>query len=126
MEGKHINYVAVARLAATGVPASILAERVHRQQAKYDYNDHVVKVKNLRRFHPNLEATQIYIALNYLQILHSPGWSEVNTNRLSLQDGQFKFHLLIAEDLELVFVAGKMDMNESFSSALRLCLWQLQ
>ena len=41
------------------------------------------------------------------QVLHSPGWTEVHSDKLSLQDGQHKFHLRVEEDNELVFIAGK-------------------
>lgn len=40
-------------------------------------------------------------------MLNSPGWAEVQSDRLSLQDGLYKFHLLIDEPTGLVFLAGK-------------------
>ena len=43
-------------------------------------------------------------------MLNSPGWAEVHSDRLSLQDGDHKFHLLIQTD-GLVFVAGVLGLR---------------
>lgn len=44
MDKKIINYLAVARLASTGTPAVILAERVHVPSSSYDFHEHVIEV----------------------------------------------------------------------------------
>lgn len=45
-----------------------------------------------------------------LQVLHSPGWVDVTSDKISLQDGEYKFHVLRCEDDGLVFIAGMIDV----------------
>lgn len=66
---KELKFLAVARRG----DKAVLASRVHTADKSYDY---------LGKVH---------------QVMNSPGWATVTTDRLSLEDGGYMFYVLIDE-----------------------------
>jgi hypothetical protein len=66
---KELKFLAVARRA----DKAVLASRVHTADKAYDY---------LAKVH---------------QVMNSPGWATVTTDRLSLEDGGYMFYVSIDE-----------------------------
>lgn len=88
LSGKEIKFLAVARRN----DKAILCSRVHTADKSYDYSGKVH------------------------QVMNSPGWSTVTTDKLSLEDGGYMFYVSIDE-----VGGGGRKLRLAFPLRLELC-----